>query len=201
MASVMLKKLVCFVMVSMVVQALVMPNRVEAALTTCGAVTKYLGQCMTFLRGTAGGVPSPKCCAGIAGLKAAAQTTADRRMACNCMKSTASKTKGLNYNLASRLASLCRVPVSYSFNPKINCNRGCKTWLQTSMPKNNNVKIKTSENHDHIVIMTVTLQSSQHIPLKPSQKLSSSLRYTADLQPPIHIMMHQLKRCKVQPYN
>uniref|UniRef100_A0A803L3E7 Non-specific lipid-transfer protein n=1 Tax=Chenopodium quinoa TaxID=63459 RepID=A0A803L3E7_CHEQI len=177
MASVMLKKLVCFVVVCMVVQALVMPNGVEAALTTCGAVTKYLGQCMPFLRGTAGGVPSPKCCAGVGGLKAAAQTTADRRMACNCMKSTASKTKGLNYNFASRLASLCRVPVSYSFNPKINCNRG-KSWLQTGMPKNNNAKITSSENHDHIVIMTITLQSSKHMPLRPSQKLSSGLRYT-----------------------
>lgn len=107
----------------MAVITLVNPRAAEAAVTTCGMVSKTLAPCMAYLKGSGAGGPPRNCCDGARALKAAAQTTADRRMACNCMKTAASKTKGLNYNLASRLASQCGVQASYSFNPKVNCNR------------------------------------------------------------------------------
>ncbi|KNA20468.1 hypothetical protein SOVF_052150 [Spinacia oleracea] len=122
MASAMLKKLVCLAVICMVVETLMAPHAVEAVVT-CNLVAKSLAQCIPYLKGSGGPRPSPNCCAGVQGLKAAAQTTADRRAACNCMKNQAANTKGLNYNLAARLASQCNVRVNYNFDPKTNCNR------------------------------------------------------------------------------
>ena len=120
--AIMLKKLVSLIVIGMVVLALAAPRTVEGAVT-CTVVTKALGPCMTYLKGTGATAPPANCCAGVRSLKAAAQTVADRRMACNCMKTAAQKTKSLNYKVAARLASQCGVRMSYSVNPNVNCNR------------------------------------------------------------------------------
>lgn len=122
MANAMLKKLVSFVVICLVVETLTIPHVVEAAVT-CTVVTKSLGPCIAYLKGTGATAPPPNCCVGVRSLNSAAQTVADRRMACNCMKTAAAKTKSINYKVAARLAAQCGVHISYSFNPNINCNR------------------------------------------------------------------------------
>ncbi|CAN1277177.1 Non-specific lipid-transfer protein 3 [Linum perenne] len=74
---------------------------------TCGQVTSGLAPCVGYLRGS--GPPTPGCCNGMKGLLAAARTTADRRQACNCLKSAAGNVPGLNPALVEPVAC-CRTP-------------------------------------------------------------------------------------------
>ncbi|KAL2899884.1 Non-specific lipid-transfer protein [Bienertia sinuspersici] len=120
----MLKKLACLVVVCMVVETLVTPHVAEAAITACNTVSKSLGPCMAYLKSTSGpNNPPGNCCTGVRTLKAAAQTTADRRKACECMKTIAAGAKNLNKNRVDSLPGQCNVRIGYAFNRNIDCNR------------------------------------------------------------------------------
>ncbi|CAN1134184.1 Non-specific lipid-transfer protein 5, partial [Linum perenne] len=87
---------------------------------TCGQVAGGLAPCLNYLKGS--GLPTPGCCNGIKGLVSAARTTADRRQACNCLKSSAANVPGLNPTLAAGLPGKCGVNIPYKISTSTNCN-------------------------------------------------------------------------------
>ncbi|WVZ16970.1 hypothetical protein V8G54_009952 [Vigna mungo] len=88
---------------------------------TCSEVARAIYPCLRYLRGP-DGVPPPQCCAGVRSLNSAARTTADRRTACNCLKSSAASISGLNFSTAASLPGRCRVKTPYQISRSTNCN-------------------------------------------------------------------------------
>ncbi|XP_078436362.1 non-specific lipid-transfer protein-like [Wolffia australiana] len=91
------------------------------AAITCGNVNRFIAPCTLFALGRVA-QPSKVCCNGVAALKNAAATTADRRTSCGCLKSLAGKTRGLLAGRISSLPGLCGVPLSFAVSPSIDCN-------------------------------------------------------------------------------
>ncbi|XP_057815512.1 non-specific lipid-transfer protein [Cryptomeria japonica] len=112
-------KLVFLVVVIIGVVVVGMSGEVEGALS-CSTVVSDLTPCLNYVAGSAA-QPTQGCCNGVKALNAAAKTTADRRSACNCIKSTAASTKA-NYNKVGKLPGLCGVKLGYTITPSINCN-------------------------------------------------------------------------------
>ncbi|XP_021888915.1 non-specific lipid-transfer protein 1-like [Carica papaya] len=106
-------------------RGLVLFMAVAGALTsealTCGQVASALGPCLTYLQGKAGNSPPAACCAGVGSLNSAAQTTPDRRTACQCLQSAAKDTN-FNSNLAASLPGQCGVSIPYKISTSTNCN-------------------------------------------------------------------------------
>lgn len=109
-------KLACAVFMCMVVVA----PHAEAAIT-CSAVTKNIASCVAYLKG--GSSPSDACCTGVKTLKNLASTPADKKTACNCLKSAASSIKGLVEKNAAALPDSCGVSISYSISPQTDCSK------------------------------------------------------------------------------
>ncbi|KAK6162637.1 hypothetical protein DH2020_002478 [Rehmannia glutinosa] len=57
---------------------------------TCGQVDAALVPCINYLTGHEAS-PSPPCCAGVKAVKGMAQTTADKRACCGCVKAAANR--------------------------------------------------------------------------------------------------------------
>ncbi|CAO2140625.1 unnamed protein product [Urochloa humidicola] len=93
----------------------------EAAVT-CGQVNSAIGPCLAYARGQ-GSAPSAGCCSGVRSLNSAAKTTADRRTACNCLKSAAGRISGLNAGNAASIPSKCGVSIPYSISTSTDCSR------------------------------------------------------------------------------
>ncbi|XP_050940245.1 non-specific lipid-transfer protein 1-like isoform X2 [Cucumis melo] len=91
----------------------------EAAVT-CGSVATAMGPCIPYLRSPSASVPAG-CCSGIRSLNGQAATTADRRTACNCLKSAAKSISGINYKAAAGLPGKCGVSISYPISPNTDC--------------------------------------------------------------------------------
>ena len=91
------------------------------AAITCGQVASAIGPCMSFARGGPG--PSAQCCNGVRNLHAQARSTADRRTACNCLKSVAGRTSGINLNNAKAIPARCGVSVPYAITPSVDCSK------------------------------------------------------------------------------
>ncbi|OIW19044.1 hypothetical protein TanjilG_10605 [Lupinus angustifolius] len=79
-------KVACLVLLCMIVVG----APIAQATITCGQVVSGLTPCLSYLR-TGGAVPGT-CCNGVKGLVASAQSTADKQIACNCLKSLAAST-------------------------------------------------------------------------------------------------------------
>ncbi|KAL6597379.1 hypothetical protein ACP70R_009040 [Stipagrostis hirtigluma subsp. patula] len=97
------------------------PHAADAAIS-CGQVSSAIGPCIAYARGSGSG-PSAACCSGVKRLSAAARTTADRRAACNCLKSAAGSMKGLNAGNAASIPSKCGVSLPYAISASIDCSR------------------------------------------------------------------------------
>ena len=97
-----------------------MTARQAQAAISCGQVTGALAPCLSYLTGT--GDASPQCCSGVKRLQSMASTQADRRAACNCVKSAASRYSNLKPDRASSLPSKCGVKFSFNVSPSTNCN-------------------------------------------------------------------------------
>ncbi|CAO2153511.1 unnamed protein product, partial [Urochloa humidicola] len=93
----------------------------EAAVT-CGQVNSAISPCLAYARGQ-GSAPSAGCCSGVRSLNSAAKTTADRRTACNCLKSAAGRISGLNAANAASIPSKCGVSIPYSISTSTDCSR------------------------------------------------------------------------------
>ena len=109
-------KVLCMALVTAVVIA------PAAEALSCGQVSNSLSSCIGYLRGSGGTVPSG-CCSGIKSLNDAAQTSADRKTACNCLKSAAGSLSGIDYGLAAGLPGQCGVSIPYKISPSTDCNR------------------------------------------------------------------------------
>ncbi|CAD6255142.1 unnamed protein product [Miscanthus lutarioriparius] len=92
------------------------------ATVTCGQVSSAIGPCIPYAQGS-GSAPSPACCSGVRSLNSAASTTADRRAACNCLKSAAAKVGGLITGNAASIPAKCGVSIPYTISPSIDCSR------------------------------------------------------------------------------
>ncbi|EEF35288.1 Nonspecific lipid-transfer protein B, putative [Ricinus communis] len=81
----------------------------------CAQVNLLLGTCMPYLIGFDSS-PSLACCAGVRNLKRLAPTTADRRVACDCVKAAAARHPNIRDDAASTLPNKCgvdfNIPVS-----------------------------------------------------------------------------------------
>ncbi|XP_058734715.1 non-specific lipid-transfer protein 1-like [Vicia villosa] len=105
-------------MVALICMVVITAPMAEAAVS-CGAVTGALVPCIPYL--TSGRGPSPQCCGGVRRLNAVAQTTPDRKAACNCLKGAAGSVRGLNPNAAATLPGKCGVRLPYRFSTSTNC--------------------------------------------------------------------------------
>ncbi|KAI3444790.1 hypothetical protein Pfo_001455, partial [Paulownia fortunei] len=85
---------------------------------TCGQVDAALVPCISYLTGHGGDSPSPACCSGVKAVKGMAQTTADKRACCGCVKAAANRYADLKDEAAQSLPTKCGVqmdiPVSRS---------------------------------------------------------------------------------------
>ncbi|KAK4411182.1 Non-specific lipid-transfer protein 1 [Sesamum angolense] len=75
---------------------------------TCGQVDAALVPCISYLTGH-GDSPSPACCAGVKAVKGMAQTTADKRASCACVKAAANRYANLKDDAAQSLPTKCNV--------------------------------------------------------------------------------------------
>ncbi|KAF3323091.1 non-specific lipid-transfer protein A-like protein [Carex littledalei] len=81
---------------------------------TCGDVTSSIAPCTGYLTGKGGA--TSQCCGGVKKLNGLANNTANRRFACNCMKSNAGRVKGLRYDLINQLPGKCGVGLSFTID-------------------------------------------------------------------------------------
>ncbi|KAF4393958.1 hypothetical protein G4B88_025927 [Cannabis sativa] len=87
---------------------------------TCSQVDSNFDPCLNYLTfGGSGTVPA-KCCNGLKSLSNAARTPANRQATCNCLKETAGRIKGFDYNLAAGLPGKCGVSIPCKITPFTN---------------------------------------------------------------------------------
>ncbi|KAF3657884.1 hypothetical protein CQW23_01151 [Capsicum baccatum] len=116
-------KAVAVVLVLVVLAAvqLAMAGRLEQQTgITCGQVDANLAPCVSFL--TQGGEPSAACCSGVKTLSGLAQSTDERRTACNCLKAAANRYANLKDDAAQALPGKCGVALNVPISRTINCD-------------------------------------------------------------------------------
>ncbi|XP_057771292.1 non-specific lipid-transfer protein 2-like [Salvia miltiorrhiza] len=91
----------------------------EAAIK-CGTVFSYLNPCIPYV--TEKG-PLGKCCGGVKGLYGVVKTIPDKQSVCNCLKSLAGSTSGVNYSKAAGLPGQCGVNIPYKISPSTDCSK------------------------------------------------------------------------------
>ncbi|KAG9439408.1 hypothetical protein H6P81_019573 [Aristolochia fimbriata] len=87
---------------------------------SCGQVTAALTQCVPYLTGAVK-TPQAACCAGIQTVKGQLGTTADRRQACDCIKTAAAGIKNLNDQAITALPGACNSPLPFAITRNMNC--------------------------------------------------------------------------------
>jgi hypothetical protein len=91
------------------------------AVIQCSDVVKYLRPCVSYLvKGT--GKPPAGCCSGASSLASAATTTADKRAACDCIK-TVAKNINLNAQAAQALPGNCGIALPFTVSPTVDCSK------------------------------------------------------------------------------
>lgn len=92
------------------------------ATVTCGTVATSLTPCLNYLQAGASGAVPGGCCTGIKTLNGAAQSTPDRQMVCQCLKSAAKAMPNVNVGLASSIPPKCGVNIPYKLDPSTDCS-------------------------------------------------------------------------------
>ncbi|KAI5391397.1 hypothetical protein KIW84_076267 [Lathyrus oleraceus] len=105
--------------VALICMVVVSAPMAEAAIS-CGAVTGAIAPCFAYLKGAP--APSLQCCAGVRRLNGSAQTIADRKAVCNCLKSGAGSVPGLKSGNVAALPGKCGVRLPFAISPSTNCN-------------------------------------------------------------------------------
>lgn len=91
------------------------------ATIACSDVVKYLRPCVSYLeKGT--GKPPAACCSGVSGLASAASTSADKKAACECIKTAAQKINP-NAQAAQTLPSDCGISLPFTVSPNVDCSK------------------------------------------------------------------------------
>ncbi|KAJ9543339.1 hypothetical protein OSB04_023046 [Centaurea solstitialis] len=117
MAGGMLMKMACVVLACMVVFA----PPTEANIIKCGQVLSSLLPCLSYLR-SGGALGS--CCNGVRALNNAARTTANRKIACGCLKDAYSSFPGIDPSSAAGLPAKCGVNIPYNIvRPNTDCSK------------------------------------------------------------------------------
>ncbi|KAK4414592.1 Non-specific lipid-transfer protein 1 [Sesamum alatum] len=89
---------------------------------TCGQVDAALVPCVSYLTGH-GDSPSPACCAGVKAVKGMAQTTADKRASCACVKAAANRYADLKDSAAQSLPTKCGVQMDIPVSRTVDCDK------------------------------------------------------------------------------
>ncbi|KAK6121615.1 hypothetical protein DH2020_044642 [Rehmannia glutinosa] len=90
---------------------------------TCGEVDAALVPCISYLTGHGDG-PSPACCGGVKAVKGMAQTTADKRACCGCVKTAANRYADLKDAAAQSLPAKCGVQLDIPISRSVDCDNG-----------------------------------------------------------------------------
>ncbi|EXC32132.1 Non-specific lipid-transfer protein 8 [Morus notabilis] len=103
-----------------VILLLLLVGASEAAIS-CSDVVKDLRPCLNYLV-NGSGKPPTACCAGVSALASAASSSADKKAACECIKSSA---KNINYkaDLAKALAQNCGISLPFTVSPNLDCSK------------------------------------------------------------------------------
>ncbi|XP_065026861.1 non-specific lipid-transfer protein 2-like [Musa acuminata AAA Group] len=88
---------------------------------TCGEVTSALSSCISYATGK--GPLSTACCSGVKSLNSAAKTTADRKTACTCIKSTVSRLSGAQAGAIAGIPGKCGVSIGYPISASTDCSK------------------------------------------------------------------------------
>lgn len=110
-------KLMCLFII-----ALVVATKPANGAVTCGTMASSLAPCLPFLTDGATGVVPSGCCAGIKSLNSAAQSTPDRKMVCQCLKTAAKAMPNVNIGKAASIPPKCGVKLPYKLDPSTDCN-------------------------------------------------------------------------------
>ncbi|TKW21766.1 hypothetical protein SEVIR_4G142800v4 [Setaria viridis] len=100
--------------------ALAVQQQLARADIACPDVLNDMEPCLSFLQG-GDASPSGQCCAGVRALYSAADTTADRRATCECLKTAYSQVHA-QLSAARALPEECGLSLSYPITPDIDCN-------------------------------------------------------------------------------
>ncbi|KAL2500379.1 Non-specific lipid-transfer protein 3 [Forsythia ovata] len=117
MASSGIVKAMCLVVITV---ALVAP--LAEAAVSCSPVVTSLKPCFSYVQGGNIVIPAA-CCDGIKSLYGAAKTTPYRQAVCNCLKSLAGSSSGINFNKAAGLPGKCGVSIPYKIAPSTDCSK------------------------------------------------------------------------------
>ncbi|KAK6936519.1 Bifunctional inhibitor/plant lipid transfer protein/seed storage helical domain [Dillenia turbinata] len=96
------------------------PTSSDAALA-CSDVIKYVKPCVNYLvKGS--GLPPADCCSGASNLATAVANSADKKTACDCLKSAAKKMNPQEA-LAKALPSNCGITLPFTISADIDCTK------------------------------------------------------------------------------
>ncbi|XP_011094394.2 non-specific lipid-transfer protein A-like [Sesamum indicum] len=90
---------------------------------SCGQVDAALVPCISYLTGRGGDSPSPACCSGVKAVKDMAQTTADKRGCCSCIKAAANRYADLKDAAAQSLPTKCGVQMDIPVSRTVDCDK------------------------------------------------------------------------------
>ncbi|GAV77187.1 Tryp_alpha_amyl domain-containing protein [Cephalotus follicularis] len=110
-------KLACAVVMCLLLAA----PLTQLAPLTCGQVDTPLEPCLNYLRNT--GPLTSECCAGVKKINAEANTTANRKAACKCLKTLAAEISGINFTKAADIPTKCDVKVPDPISLSTDCNK------------------------------------------------------------------------------
>ncbi|XVF10980.1 hypothetical protein REPUB_Repub07fG0229700 [Reevesia pubescens] len=91
------------------------------AAISCSVVIKDLRPCVSYLV-NGSGKPPAACCSGISALASAASSSADKKAACECIKS-ASKSMKPKTQLAQALPGNCGITLPVAISPNVDCSK------------------------------------------------------------------------------
>ncbi|XP_073127967.1 non-specific lipid-transfer protein 1-like [Henckelia pumila] len=93
------------------------------AAISCSKVDSALIPCINYLTGRGGNNPSQACCSGVKAVKGMAQTTADKRAGCSCVKAAANRYPGMKDAIAQSLPVKCNVHLDIPVSRTVDCSK------------------------------------------------------------------------------
>ncbi|XP_072974975.1 non-specific lipid-transfer protein 1-like [Typha angustifolia] len=110
------------VTLALVLALLLVASPQYAYALTCGQVLSFISQCVVYSR-TGGAAPPEGCCSGVKGLNAAAQSTPDRKTACDCLKKAAAGISGIKPDVVAAIPGKCGVSIPYVISASTDCSK------------------------------------------------------------------------------
>ncbi|OVA11564.1 Plant lipid transfer protein/Par allergen [Macleaya cordata] len=112
-------RMILGVLVAVVMAHLMMTEPTQAF--TCMDVDPNLVACIGYLSGL-DSKPAPACCNGVERVKGMCVSTADKRLACNCIKEAASRIHGIKDSAVASLPGACNQPLPFPISTTFDCN-------------------------------------------------------------------------------